>query len=176
MDNETIAYCAVIIVLMIYVVTGSQFILSLVAVSAVLYVLPLNELPKLLGYLIATDILFSIFLIHTAASTLGGLQIALLAGLIYAMMSREFREALGTKLIAINGNTGLLNMVKAFSIQGLAWIKYFGETITSDTATAPTPMTYEWVIGRKPGGFRATRTFKTLNYFMPWLFTKPCAA
>lgn len=162
-------YLAVVIVLVLYVLIGGEFLLAIIATLGVLYILPVKHLPKLLGYLVISDVMFATWLMGIAAASLGGFQIAILTALIYALVSRELRCALGTKRIAINDELALSSQVALISSYLFAWIKALLHGIKTGKVEAPVGLTVSWIVDQEPGGFQATRTYRAFNGLWNWM-------
>ena len=163
MDRETSVFVAVLFVLLLYVITGSELVLALISSLAVLYILPLDHLPKLLGYLVISDVLFSVWFASVASATLGGLQLAALTGLVYAVVSRELRQLWGTERIAINGKTSFHDIFAELSTYTISWFSAIFAGVKSGKVQAPTSLNIGWVVETPPGGWAATRTHKAIQ-------------
>lgn len=163
MDKNTAVFVAVVLVLVLYFLTESTFLLAVIAALGLLYILPLEQLPKLLGYIVISDVMFSVWLMHMAAGTFGGFQVVVLTALVYAVLSRELRLAWGTELLAINGQTHFFKQVRVLGAYGIAWFQALGASIGNNDFVSPEPPTFEWVQGQVPGGWKATRLYSALS-------------
>lgn len=162
MDKDTAIFVAVVLVLVLYFLTESTFLLAVIAALGVLYVLPSEQLPKLLGYIAITDIVFSVWLMHMAVGTFGGFQVAILTALVYAVLSRELRALWGTKVLSINGQVKLTGQLRELSAYGFAWLSSIGDSLAAGHIIAPPALDVTWVVGMEPGGWKATRTYKSI--------------
>lgn len=163
MNRETAVFVAILFVLVMYLVTGSSFLLAVISALSLMYVLPMEHMPKLFGYLTLIDILVGIWFIGVAAGTFAGLQMAVITGLIYTVLSRELEAAWGSEVLAINGEIKLSKQFAVLAGYGINWGKALIAGIKSGNVEAPEPLAFTWTVKDAPGGFSATRTASALR-------------
>lgn len=161
MNRETAIFLTTMFVLVAYALTGASIFLAAAAMLGGLYVIPQKYMRKLFGYLFVADLSFSVWLAGLAAASLGGLQLAVLAGLLYTVITRELRSAWGSEKISINGETEYGKQAACILTQGVSWMKAIWAGIRSGAIIAPKPMHIAWVEEDKGGGFKATRAYNS---------------
>jgi hypothetical protein len=162
MDRETAVFLAVALVLLAYVVFGGEFLLAVIAALGLLYILPLEHLPKLLGYLVVSDVLFGLWLMGIAAATLGGFTTAVLCALIYAVLGRELRCFFGTQRLAVDGEVKLSKQVASAFTWLTAWCKALIVGFRNGKVEAPAPLVVSWTMDQAAGGWPATRSYRAV--------------
>ena len=162
MSRETAVFVSIAFVLLMYLLTGSAFLLAVISALALLYMVPMQYLPRFFGYLTFTDIVFALWFVGVAASTFAGLQLAVITGLVYTVLSRELKAAWGSEVLVINGETKLSKQFAALAGYGIAWGKALIAGIKGPVV-APEPLTFTWTVKDAPGGFAATRTAQALR-------------
>jgi hypothetical protein len=156
---------------------ATQVVMGLVAMMAALVIIPTEAVTKMFGYLGITDLAFSAWLVATAAGTLGGFQIALIASLLYSLTTRELRRAWGSKKLSINGDTGLGAQLVHVSSWTTAYLRsVFMSLMKGGRVTRPDKLRFKWVEHTRAGGFAATRTAKALSWGLGFLFNRRVAA
>jgi hypothetical protein len=165
LDREVAMFIvAVMILILCLFFVGTEMLMAVAAALALIYIVPTDQLRRMLGYLLVVDVLFSFWLVGVAAATLGGFTIAVLAGLTYSVVSRELLAAWGAERIAINGKTQFGQVVAELASQAVAWGKALWTGIKSGKVEAPPSLNFEWVEVKSPGGFAATRTGRIWTY------------
>jgi len=165
LDKETAMFVVAVMILILCVFfVGSEMLMALAAAMALIYIVPTNQLRRMMGYLLVVDVLFSFWLVGVAAATLGGFTIAVLAGLTYSVVSREILAAWGAERVAINGKTQFGQVVAELASQAVAWSKALWNGVKTGKVVAPEPLVVEWVESQAAGGFEATRTGRVWSY------------
>jgi hypothetical protein len=165
LDRETAMFVVAVMILVLCVLfLGSEALMALAAAMALIYIVPTNQLRRMLGYITIVDITFSFWLVGVAAATLGGFTIAVLAGLTYSVVSREILAAWGSERIAINGKTEYGQVFAELATQAVAWGKALWNGIKTGKVVAPEALVVGWAEDKKPGGFEATRTGRVWTY------------
>lgn len=162
MSRETAVFLAIAIVLVAYLITGSAFLLAVISALSLLYIVPLQYLPRFLGYLTFTDIAFALWFVGVAASTFAGLQLAVVTGLVYSVLSRELKAAWGSEVLVVNGERKLSKQFAVFAGYGIDWGKALFAGIKGPVV-APDPLVFTWEVQTEGGGFAATRTAGALR-------------
>jgi hypothetical protein len=138
LDKESAVFIAVLFVLVLYAITGSQLVLAAISALGLIYVVPPDQFRRMFGYLIFLDISFGYWLIGVASATLGGFTVATITGLMYTVSKG---------LAALAG-------------QAIAWGKAVLRGVKDGHVEAPTPLEWRWVEVQAAGGFAATQTCK----------------
>lgn len=159
MSQDTAIYMAAVLALMLATLAGfaGEILMAAIAALSMVYIVPAKHLRKMLGYQIVTDILFSWWLVGVASATLGGFTIAVCAGLIYSIGTREIMAAWGSERIAINGKTSYRDQFALLAGQGFKWVKALVKGVNG-AVIAPEPLEIKWAEHEAGGGFTATRT------------------
>lgn len=160
-DRKTGMFIAAIIVVGLFVWTGSSVFVAIAAALGLLYIIPTEYIERLFGYLLVSDILFSTWLIGVASTTLGGFEIAVIAGLVYTIVSRELLAAWGSQRLAINGETKFGAQFAVLYRQSAKWVKAM---LKGEQAEQPEPLVYEWMVHTEAGGFRATSLYRVFQF------------
>lgn len=162
MSKETAVFVSIVFVLFMYLLTGSSFLLAVISALALLYMVPMEYLPRFFGYLTLTDIVFALWFVGVAASTFAGLQLAVITGLVYTVLSRELKAAWGSEKLFINGESKLSKQFAELAGYSMRWIKALAKGVKTGTVVAPDPLSFAWVPQSIGGGFKATRTYAAL--------------
>ena len=170
LDRDTALFlvCVMAIIVMCLMGMAEAVVLATVAVLGLIYVAPATALRKMMGYQLILDLAYSYWLIATASTTLGGLTMAVAAGLLYTVVSRELRNAWGAARIAINGDSRFGAMIAHCA----TWTVQLGKNVISyafgrSTSVMPAePLNVTWVDVQPAGGFRATRTYRALSWLV----------
>ena len=163
MDHDTAMFIAVVVVLMLYILTGAEIILAAITALGLLYIVPVVQLRRMLGYVLLVDISFSYWLIGVAAATFGGFTIATMAGLLYSVASRECLLWLGSERLALGGEVLFGKQLAVLSTQLIAWARALWAGASSGHVEAPVGLTWAWAQVQAPGGFKATRTYRAIQ-------------
>jgi len=160
MSQDTAIYIAAVLALMLAVLAGfaGEILMAAIAALSMVYIVPAKHLRKMLGYQLFTDVLFTWWLVGVASATLGGFTIAVCAGLIYSIGTREIMAAWGSERISISGSTSYREQFALLAGQSFKWIKALARGVTSGTVVAPAPLEIKWAEHEVAGGFAATRT------------------
>jgi hypothetical protein len=180
MDNELSKDTAMFllavmsIILMVLMGMGDSVILALVATLAMVYIVDTAHLRRVFGYLAATDILFSVWLASLASATLGGLTMAIAAGLMYTVISRELRSAWGAERLSVNNDTGF-GKIAAHCTTWL--VQYARNSFTAlmkgTKVDAPEALEISWHEVIPAGGFLATRTMDAIKWVRGLIIPAP---
>jgi hypothetical protein len=169
---EALTWLLVMVALVGFILTGNLFFTALSAAAGLMYVAPMRHIRKLFGYIIVVDAVFGMYLMHLAAGTFGGFSVAVVAGLVYAFISREVRAWFGYQRLSVDGETTVGKQLARFLTYGAAWLKAIWQGVLSGKAiVAPAAPAIEWV-EVEGGSFRNTRTYRTLRFGWEWLVAK----
>jgi hypothetical protein len=166
---EALTWLLVMVSLVGFILTGNLFFTALSAAAGLMYVAPMQHIRKLFGYIIMIDAVFGMYLMHLAAGTFGGFSVAVVAGLVYAFISREVSAWFGYQRLSVDGETTVGNQLARFLTYWSAWLKAVWQGVLSGKAiVAPPAPVIQWV-DVEGGSFRNTRTYRTLRYGWDWL-------
>jgi hypothetical protein len=160
LDKDSAIFLAVLFVLALYAITGSQVVLAAITTLGLIYIVPVDKFRKMFGYRLFLDVAFGWWLISVASITLGGFTVATITGLMYTVLSFELMAMMGAERLSINGEVGFSKGLAALLGQGIAWSKAFLAGLKTGHVEAPTPLQWAWVEIEPAGGFKATQTYK----------------
>lgn len=160
-DRDIALFITACFALALYALTEATILLAVIMALGLLCIIPAILLRRMMGYIIITDVAFSMWLVGVASTTFAGLTVAAMAGLIYSLGSREILAAGGSEELAINRKTAFGEQLAELAEQGVAWGKALVAGLKSGKVVAPTAMQFEWVEKEEAGGFKATLTYAT---------------
>lgn len=174
MSKDTAMFMIAVAAIMLMCLMGmaDSVILALVATLAMVYIVDTEYIRRGLGYLSVTDIVFSVWLATIAAGTLGGLTMAIAAGLMYTVISRELKSAWGAERFSVNGDTGFGKIIVHVTNWATAYLRSsFMSLVKGSKVDAPESLTIEWQETVPAGGWRATRFADALAWMKSLVYT-----
>ena len=151
------------IIIMTLMGLGAQIATAFAATLALIIVVGVENISNMLGYVMATDILFSSWLATLAAATNAGLQMAVAAGLMYSIFSRELEAAWGSRRVSINGDMAFGKMLAHCTTWATAYVRStVMSLIKQQKVDAPEALQIKWHVYTEGGGFQATACYESL--------------
>lgn len=166
MNRNMALTIAAILVVVIYALTESPIILSIITVFAMVLMVPTSWFRKLGGYVVAVDVLASayIFSMFVGTGTLGALPLAAFSAFFISITLRLIRMKVGAERLAVNGNTEFRLVFAELATHTIAWSKALMKGATTGKVDAPKPLNLEWV---------ETQEEHSLGYMIAQLFVSP---
>jgi hypothetical protein len=166
---EALTWLLVVVSLVGFILTGNLFFTALCAAGGLMYVAPVKHIRKFFGYIVVADAVFGIYLMHVASGTFGGFSVAVVAGLVYAFISREACAWFGYERLSVDGETTLGNQFARFLTYRAAWLKsVWNGLVSGKEIVAPPALQIQWV-DVQGASFKDTRTYRTIRYGWEWM-------
>ena len=160
LSRDTAMFLVAVFCLMLMVLMGmgQAVVLALTATLAMVYIVDTRHIRRMLGYQMATDLAFTYWLTTIASLTLGGLTMAIAAGLMYTVLSRELRAAWGSERLALNGDVAPGRILAHCT----TWLSQYLRSSTrslfyGSSVDAPEPLRVEWIEIDPAYGYAGTR-------------------
>ena len=154
------------IIIMILMGLGAVVATAFAATLALIIVAGVENISNVLGYVLATDIIFSSWLAGLAATTNAGLQMAVAAGLMYSIFSRELEAAWGSRRVSVNGDMSFGKIVAHTSTWLTSYVRSVAVSLfKGQSVDAPAALEIKWHVYKEGGGFQATACYES----MVWL-------
>lgn len=148
----------------------TEIALASAVVLALLIMLPRAFRKRLLGYMLAADVMGSWYIVSTYATTgaVSGLTIAVFAALILTLALRFIKVSGGSEKLALNGDTSISALFAGLITQAIAWAKAVWRAMrNNEPVQAPDPLEWSWVIDQPEKGI-----FGALQHYYAFFFDK----
>lgn len=147
MSREQAQTFAVIIVITLYALTGSELAMAAAVVTALSFLFPTHWYPRMAGYVVLCDLFASwyIFSSFMGVAAVSAASIGVFASLGISVFLRVLRVVMGAERLSIDGDTSLRAAFTALVSQGMRWTQAILAGATTGKVIAPKPLAFTWV-------------------------------